>query len=232
MDSKVLIKIIETIENPVLLAGIFIFIILVIVFKKELSNLFNKLFINNNKLKKQHKVSHLNNHDVFNALNRAINEVRVMKFYTHGEYDEVKSRMCYDFTKQKAKYCSIKMRDILETPNIDSMPLDKLRALITVSQNKMHTNYINAIRNEWYSKGIDEVDVDYIVHLFEKFRYDVVNSFDHRITSTFGSGFSRTNFDIMLAVFDMWAMGIDLLPRDMQTTFESLNGRFKNINYK
>ena len=35
----------------------------------------------------------------------------------------------------------------------------------------------------------------------------------------------------MLAVFEMWAMGIDLLPRDMLTTFESLNGKFKDIKY-
>jgi hypothetical protein len=59
----------------------------------------------------------------------------------------------------------------------------------------------------------------------------VVSSFDHRIAATFGSGFNRTNFDIMLEVFSMWAMGIDLLPRDMQITFENLNGRFKNIKY-
>ena len=202
MDSKVLIKIIETIDNPLLLANIFIFIALAFLFKKDLSTLFNKLFISNNKLPKVHKVSHLINHDVFSALNRATSEVRVMKFYTHGEYDEVKSRMCYDFT-----------------------------ALITNSQNQMHTNYINAIRNEWFSKGIAEDDVEYIVHLFEKFRYDVVNSFDHRIAANFGSGFNRTNFDIMLEVFSMWAMGIDLLPRDMQITFENLNGRFKNIKY-
>jgi len=26
-------------------------------------------------------------------------------------------------------------------------------------------------------------------------------------------------------------MGIDLLPRDMQITFEGLNGKFKNIKY-
>ena len=69
------------------------------------------------------------------------------------------------------------------------------------------------------------------MHLFEKFRYDVVNSFDHRIAAAFGSGFNRTNFDIMLSVFEMWAMGIDLLPKDMKTTFESLNGTFKSINY-
>jgi len=35
----------------------------------------------------------------------------------------------------------------------------------------------------------------------------------------------------VLAIFDMWAMGIDLLPKDMQTTFENLNGTFKDIKY-
>ena len=29
----------------------------------------------------------------------------------------------------------------------------------------------------------------------------------------------------------MWAMGVDLLPKDMQTTFENLNGKFKDIKY-
>ncbi len=231
MDSKVLIKIIETIDNPIIIANIFVFIALVLLFKKDLSDLFKKLFISGKKLPEVHKIAHLINHDVFSALNRATSQVRVMKFYTHAEYDEVKSRMCYDFTEQKAKYCTLRMKEILETPNIDKMPLDKLRALVTTAQNQMHTNYINAIRNQWYSKGIPEDDVDYIVHLFEKFRYDVVNSFDHRIAATFGSGFNRTNFDIMLSVFEMWAMGIDLLPKDMKTTFESLNGRFKSINY-
>ena len=139
--------------------------------------------------------------------------------------------MCYDFAKEKAKHCSIKMNDILEFPNIDKIPTEELRSLITKSQNEMHANYIRAIRELWHSKGVPTEDVDYVVHLFEKFRYDVVNSFEHRITSVFGSGFHKNNFDIVLAVFDIWAMGIDLLPKDMKTTFENLNGKFKNISY-
>jgi hypothetical protein len=29
----------------------------------------------------------------------------------------------------------------------------------------------------------------------------------------------------------MFAMGIDLLPKDLKITFEALNGRFKEIHY-
>jgi hypothetical protein len=96
----------------------------------------------------------------------------------------------------------------------------------------MHENYIDDIRRIWITRKIDPNDVDYIIALFEKFRYDVVNSFEHRITGIFASHLYKTNFSLTLAVFEMWAMGIDLLPRDMQTTFENLNGKFKNIDYE
>ena len=51
--------------------------------------------------KKYRKVAELKSHDIFNTMTRVRNEVANMKFFTHGEYDKVKTRMCYDFTKNK-----------------------------------------------------------------------------------------------------------------------------------
>jgi len=123
------------------------------------------------------------------------------------------------------------MKNLLNTRNIDNMNKDKLKLFVLDEQRFMHEEYINSIIKEWKLKGIESEDIDYIVRLFEKFRYDVVVSFEHRINSIFGNSYNDTNFSLMLAVFEMWAMGIDLLPRDMQTTFESLNGKFKNLKY-
>jgi len=67
--------------------------------------------------------------------------------------------------------------------------------------------------------------------LFDKFRYDVVVSFQNRIDGIFASSYHKNNFEKILACYEMYAMGIDLLPKDMQTTFEALNGRFADINY-
>ena len=117
------------------------------------------------------------------------------------------------------------------TRTIDDMDRDELKKLILDEQNNMHREYIKAIRIEWDLKGVEVGDVDYVIHLFEKFRYDVIVSFEHRINSIFGSTYNENNFELMLAVLEMWAMGIDLLPKDMQTTFESLNGKFKDIKY-
>ena len=183
------------------------------------------------KKEKKRLIIDLENHDIFSTLVRVRNEVANLKFYTHGEYDKVKTRMCYDFTKHKSIKCSARMLEIIRTRNIDSMDRDELKRLILDEQNYMHMEYIKAIRIEWDLKGVNPQDVDYVIHLFEKFRYDVILSFEHRINSIFGSSYNKDNFAIMLAILEMWAMGIDLLPRDMQTTFESLNGKFKDIKY-
>lgn len=183
------------------------------------------------KKEKKRLIIDLENHDVFSTLDRVRNEVANLKFYTHGEYDKVKTRMCYDFTKHKSIKCSARMLEIVRAKNIDTMDRDKLKKLILLEQGDMHREYIKAIRIEWDLKGVSPQDVDYVIHLFEKFRYDVIVSFEHRINSIFGSTYNKDNFALMLAVLEMWAMGIDLLPRDMSTTFESLNGKFKDIKY-
>lgn len=183
------------------------------------------------KKEKKRLIIGLENHDVFSTLDRVRNEVANLKFYTHGEYDKVKTRMCYDFTKHKSIKCSARMLEIVRTKDIDTMDRDKLKKFILLEQGDMHREYIKAIRIEWDLKGVSPQDVDYVIHLFEKFRYDVIVSFEHRINSIFGSSYNKDNFTLMLAVLEMWAMGIDLLPRDMSTTFESLNGKFKDIKY-
>lgn len=180
---------------------------------------------------KKSVISNLKSHDIFNTMVRVRNEVANLKFYTHGEYDKVKTRMCYDFTKHKTLKCTIRMNDLIMTRDIDEMGRDELKKLILDEQNNMHKDYIRAIKIDWDLKGVDPKDVEYVIHLFEKFRYDVIASFENRINSIFGSSYNKDNFALMLAVLEMWAMGIDLLPRDMQTTFESLNGKFKDIKY-
>ena len=183
------------------------------------------------KKEKKRLIIQLENHDIFSTLVRVRNEVANLKFYTHGEYDKIKTRMCYDFTKHKSIKCSARMLELIKTKGIDEMDRDELKKLILDEQNYMHREYIKSIRIEWDLKGVDPQDVDYVIHLFEKFRYDVIVSFEHRINSIFGSSYNKDNFSLMLAVLEMWAMGIDLLPRDMSTTFESLNGKFKDIKY-
>ena len=231
MNDKVIIKLIESIGDPYLLFITLIMSIICVIFKNNIVTFANKYFFKFFYRKDRRLVKDLKHHDVFNTLERAVYEVKIQKYYTHKEYDAVKTRMCYDFTKNKSVSCGRLMRRFVERKDVDYMRVDSLKNLIINLQNEMHTDYIKTTTDLWLAKGIDEKDVKHVVHLFEKFRYDVVSSFSHRIEAIFGSSFQVNNYERVLAIFDMWAMGIDLLPKDMQTTFENLNGKFKDIKY-
>ena len=201
-------------------------LILVFSFKKSIVE-----YIKYKTFNKKRRIKELEYHDVFNTITRVKTQVGNMKFYTHGKFDTVKSKMCYDFTKHKGEECYRYMKEIANNTDIDKMKKSELKDYIIYSQVKMHINYIKAIKTDWSERGIPKDDIEYVIHLFEKFRYDVVASFEHRINAIFGNEFHNSNFDRVLSVFDMWAMGVDLLPKDMQTTFENINGKFKDIKY-
>ena len=208
---------------PYLLFIVIIFGILVYYFHKDISKLIWK-----KELKQDIKV--LKNHDIFNTLDRVKQEVAHMKFYTHGEYDSVKSRMCSDFAKFKCNVCTEYFLDFLDN-DFEKINSDELKQLILRQMYAMHNEYVKQVRNHWLEKKFNVEDVDYIIELFEKFRADVVMSFHRRIDSIFATIHHKNNFEKLLATYEMFAFGIELLPRDMQDTFEKLNGKFKQIIY-
>lgn len=170
------------------------------------------------------------NHDIFNTCSRVKLEMKFVKFYTDKEFDTSKTRMCQDFVNINSDVCSEAFKVFLDRDLLTLTP-DNLKTIVLTEMNKMHVDYISKIKNLWLQKGIELEDVDYVVELFERFRWDVVVSFGHRVEAIFSSTFHKSNFDKILACYDMYAMGIDLLPKDIQTTFEALNGKFKALEY-
>jgi hypothetical protein len=198
--------------------------ILTYYFHKDISKLINRKEV-------EEDIKDLKSHDIFNTLQRVKQDVSHMKFYTNGVFDANKSRMCSDFAKFKCNVCTDSFVEFLDN-DFSKINSDELKQLVLSEMWGMHREYIKQIRAFWLEKGINNEDVDYVIELFEKFRYDVVVSFQNRINGIFSSSYHKNNFEKILACYEMYSMGIDLLPKDMLTTFEALNGRFANIKYK
>ncbi len=224
--ESILKVLVENSESGLISSLVILVLSFMWIFKKNIPSWVN-IFLN---VKNKLTIKSLEHHDVFNTCARVEKEVSFMKFYTHGEYDISKSKMCKDFVKYKIKVCSESFNDILKD-DIEKMDSDQFKMYIIEAQTQMHIKYIDAIVKEWREKGISEEDIKYVIELFEKFRYDVVKAFEYRINSIFSTTSHKNNTRRLLAIFEMWAFGIDMLPRDMQTTFETLNGRFKKIKY-
>ena len=85
---------------------IFIIIIIFIVskfYQKQIVGFFKNLFKG---YTRSYKIKELVNHDIFNTCERVKKEIKFEKFYTHGEFDATKTRMCQDFTNFKTDVCS------------------------------------------------------------------------------------------------------------------------------
>jgi hypothetical protein len=224
--ESVLKEIAGNLDGGLLSAIVIITLAFMFLFKASIPIWINRVLSLKNRLNSKELI----NHDLFNTCVRVETEVSLMKFYTHGEYDITKSKMCKDFTKHKITVCTKAFEKILEV-DIEKMSPNEFKRYILKEQTKMHVRYIDTITNDWRDKNISEDDIKYVIELFETFRYDVVQAFEYRINSIFSSTNHHNNTRRLLAIFEMWAFGIDILPRDMQTTFEGLNGRFKEIKY-
>jgi len=225
--EAILKKLADNIEGSVVSSILLFAIAFIYIFRKSVPNWIDMIL----KRKKEEKhINKLKDHDIFSTCARVKTEVHLMKFYTDGEYDATKTRMCGDFARHKVEVCSKRIEEFVSDDLFKLNP-DALKKLIFALQAAMHEEYVAKIKTDWLSKGIPQEDVDYVIMLFEKFRYDVIMSFENRINAIFGSTYHRDNFDRVLAVLEMWSMGIDLLPKDMLTTFETLNGKFKKIKY-
>jgi hypothetical protein len=201
----------ENIEGSIVSSVLLFSIAFIYIFRKSIPQWVNIML----RGKKEEKlIIKLKDHDIFTTCSRVKTEVHLMKFYTDGEYDATKTKMCGDFARHKVEVCSKRIEEFISN-DLFKLSTDALKKLIFALQTAMHEEYV----------------VDYVIVLFEKFRYDVIMSFENRINSIFGSTYHRDNFDRVLAVLEMWSMGIDLLPKDMLTTFETLNGKFKQIKY-
>ncbi|CAB5216998.1 hypothetical protein UFOVP200_31 [uncultured Caudovirales phage] len=209
---------------PYLLFTVIVLGILTYYFHKDISKLITKKWSEDNDIKD------LKSHDIFNTLERVKQEAMFLKFYSHGKYDETKSRMSSDFVIFKCDVCFDKFSEFLDN-DFKNISNDELKQLMLSAMWSMHHEYVKQIKAHWIERGIDKKNVDYVIHLFENFRHDVVVSFQHRIDAIFSCEHYNTNFEKILATYNVFAMGIDLLPKDLLTTFENINGRFTDINY-
>jgi len=165
------------------------------------------------------KAKDLKEHYSFSTLPMALAEVKSRNYYTHGKFDHVKTKMCYDFTKHKVETCTNFMISFLNRDDLDSMKKDKLKT------------YVQNITNDWLGRGIPKDNVLYVVDLFERFRAPVIERFNYQIEQIFGTELNQTNFERIKDVYDMWSGGIKDLPKDMRETFEAMNGKFRDIDY-
>lgn len=219
----------ELINLIVGLPSIMVFSIVILwLFRKPISAKIKKITFS--RKKEPNNVKELKNHDVFNAIDQTRYDIKRIIFKTHGEIDKNKTRIFCDFMNFKLDSISNNFDIFLDKiDNKTSKDLVKKMLLDMLSDTV--EEYTQKTRKHFLDKKLSPEDCDYIINLFEEWRFDTIKSLVSRINNIFASDFHSNNFERLLASFEVSSMAIELITKDGVCSFNEMNGRFQKITY-
>jgi hypothetical protein len=176
--------------------------------------------------------SDLMDHDVFNV----IEEVRAhLKFYEFKE-DETKTKVFQDFMEimldEISTNLSTLLHEIEDIDNTHNPKRDALKKVIMDRLNFIVKTYCSKAETHFIKRGFEIAEAEFVVALFEEWRSETRESINRRVNAIFASSFHQTNFARTLAVYELISVSVGLIPKDGIRSFETMNGRLKNIKYK
>ncbi len=173
-------------------------------------------------------------HDVFSV----IFEVRsAIKHHDFDEEDggETKTRIFHDFLNIMLEEIHLNMKQLITIIAAQhkqgETSRDELKQIIRKTLNSIVDNYCLKGERHLIDRGLSKKDAEYVVELFEKWRSETRSSINSRIDAIFASSFHTTNFQRTLAVYELISVSVSLIPKDGIRSFESMNGKFKTIQY-
>ncbi len=174
-------------------------------------------------------------HDLFSV----IFEVRsAIKHHHFNEEDggETKTRIFHDFLNIILNEIFENMKQLIANISAQhkagDVSRDELKQMIRKSLNTIVDSYCVKGEHHLIDRGLTKKDATYVVELFEKWRSETRASINARIDAIFASSFHTTNFQRTLAVYELISVSVSLIPKDGIRSFESMNGKFKTIQYE
>lgn len=176
------------------------------------------------------------NHNVFNVIEEVRNDIKRVEFFIdldHKTNDVTKEKMFIDFMNHKLDSVSKNTLSFMK----------KEEELVKLSKTELHNTtigLIHTITNEYMAqakstfinKGLTVQDAEYIIDLFEEWRYDTIKAMKYQIEYLFSSEYHSTNYDILLNILEIFSFSILLVPKDGIQSFNEFNGKFSSIKYE
>ena len=178
-------------------------------------------------LNKQKKpITELKYHRLFQVVEQVGKRVEGINFITHGEVDKVKTMLMNVLIQEKLTNVSIVFTDFLDDAELRVCSGNALRAKVATSLRGLVGNYNDSARDLFVDIGISEEDAVYLIESYEEYRLDLVNGFLESLDDISTNDDYSSNYDKINAIYELVALSIYLIPKDVRIALDSVNGRF------
>jgi len=220
-----LLSLIDNIEGGILSALVLLIGLFMIIYKEPIS-----VWIKNFKFNKyKYHVNDLLLHDLFFELERRKGYTK--EFRSYHVLDETKTKVFKDFIDIKLDNTSISLKQIVQEYK-KGMSKAELKSLVFSKFDECNKCLENRLIKRFTEGGLTLEVSKTIVDKFFEIRNNTLKVYDERIESVFACDFYETNFQLILAVYELVAFEIDGIINETVKAFESVNGLFFELEYK
>jgi len=176
------------------------------------------------------------NHNIFTTIEEVRQDIKRANFFIDKDekiHDITKETMFVDFMNNKLNAIGDQTKTFIEKEdNLVKLSKTELANSVMVLVNNIISEYTIKTKEDFINNGVKVADADYIIDLFEEWRYDTVKAMKHRLESLFSSEFHTTNHSIILGLLEVFSFSILLIPKDGILSFNVFNGKFAKLKYK
>ena len=178
-------------------------------------------------LNKQRKpITELKYHRLFQVVEQVEKRVEGIQFITHGEIDKVKTMLMNILIQEKLTSVKRVFTDFLDDSELRVCSGNALRAKVATSLRGLVGNYNDNSRDLFVDVGVSEEDASYLIDAYEEYRLDLVNGFLESLDDISTNDDYSSNYDKINAIYELVALSIYLIPKDVRIALDSVNGRF------
>ena len=138
--------------------------------------------------------------------------------------------MMHTLIQLKCKSMKSRFGALLLTDGIDSWEHLKLQHTFKTTLGNVVKEYNQAALLTYISWGISHEDAEFLIETYEDYRANMVEGFVDSIDSVLMNKDYVNNFDKVNTLMELCCLAIFVIPRDVQSSFESVNGRFAKYN--
>lgn len=215
----------DILSLPTAVVVVLIFATLVFYFFKEsISTWFKK------EIKQSQKIKKLEHHRFFNVCDSVEARIKNMSFTTDGDIDIPKTKMMHELITLKNEAMQKHINGLVHSRGIDEWGVYELQFEFKKCLGELVKDYNEKALKSFVRKGVSNSDADYLIQNYEDYRSIMVEAFTDSIDSVLMNSDYHSNFDKVNTLLEICCVAIAVIPRDVRSSFEAVNGRY--IKYK
>jgi len=175
---------------------------------------------------KEFDYSELLFHDFFLSLKQIDSKIKQIDFSNEKPLNPIKRTMMLKLMEYKMISIEEGFKKIIKQNDLESITAQEFKFRVISTITELIEDYNKKAVEKYISMGVSLEDSWYFVDSYEGYRSTVIESFVERLESICVSKQYSSNYERLLAMFEILTVAVDIIPRDVKSLYFIINGRY------